>query len=176
MVNGPWPATGSVRLRGGSIAVRPQRLAGYARLLRDAAAEFAGIVPPLLGRLGTDPSLLAAALLDPAGALLSAELIAGCLVLLAASYLQCQLLSELLIAAAGSYQLADQLDRRMAPMLRAGEQLPAALLAGLAAGAGALPARRAARRAHRRPGAGRRRRPAAGERRRRLDGLGRPHR
>ncbi|HJQ01273.1 MAG TPA: hypothetical protein VJ851_06725 [Jatrophihabitans sp.] len=125
------PAIGAVRLRGGSITVLPQGLAGYARLLRDTAAELAGAVSPLLGRLDAEPSLLAAAVLDPAGALLIAELVAGCLVLLAAGYLHCQLLAELLLAAADSYQLADQLDRRMAPMLRAGGRLPAAVLAGL---------------------------------------------
>jgi hypothetical protein len=131
VVSGPWPATGSVRLRGGSISVRPAGLAGYARLLRDTAAELAGTVPALLCRLSSDPSLLAAGLLDPAGALLIAEAVAGCLALLAATCLRCQLLAELLIGAAGSYQLADQLDRRLAPVLRAGSQLPAALLAGL---------------------------------------------
>lgn len=133
---GPWPATGAVRLRGGGISVLPQGLAGYARLLRAAAAELAGTVPPLLCRLGTDPSLLAAGLLDPAGALLIAELVTGCLILLAAGYLQCQLLSELLLAAAGSYRLVDQLDRRIAPVLRAGVQLPAAVRAGLLPAAG----------------------------------------
>ncbi|HEX4727184.1 MAG TPA: hypothetical protein VH298_05270, partial [Jatrophihabitans sp.] len=113
----------------GSIAVLPDRLAGFARQLRDCAAELAANTPRL-ARLAAEPSLLAAAALDPAGALLVAELLAGCLALLGSSYLQCQLLAELVLAAASGYRLADQLDRRISPVLRAGRQLPVALLAG----------------------------------------------
>jgi pimeloyl-ACP methyl ester carboxylesterase len=111
------------------IAVVPDRLAGFARQLGDCAAELAADTPRL-ARLAAEPSLLAAAVLDPAGALLVAELLTGCLALLGSSYLQCQLLAELVLAAATGYRLADQLDRRIGPVLRAGRQLPAALLAG----------------------------------------------
>jgi hypothetical protein len=114
----------------GSIAVLPDRLAGFARLLRDSAAELAASTPRL-ARLAAEPSLLAAAVLDPTGALLTAELLAGCLALLGSNYLQCQLLAELVLAAAAGYRLADQLDRRISPVLRAGRQLPVALITGV---------------------------------------------
>lgn len=121
------------------IAVVPDRLAGFGRQLRDCAAELAASTPRL-ARLAYEPSLLAAAALDPAGALLVAELLAGCLALLGSSYLQCQLLAELVLAAAAGYRLADQLDRRLSPVLRAGRQLPVALVtgAGQLAGHGVL--------------------------------------
>jgi hypothetical protein len=113
-----------------AIAVEPDRLADYARRLRDCAAVLAAATPRLI-RVGADPGLLAAAPFDPVGAVLVAELLAGCLAMLGSAYLQCQLLAELLLTAAAGYQLADQLDRRIAPALRAGRQLPGALAAGL---------------------------------------------
>ncbi len=129
----------------GGIAVLPDRLTSFARLLRDSAAELAACTPRL-ARLAAEPSLLIAAALDPAGALLVAELLAGCLALLGSNYLQCQLLAELVFAAAAGYQLADQLDRRISPVLRAGRQLPVALItgAGQAARHGPLGGTRAA--------------------------------
>ena len=90
------------------------RLAGYARQLRDCAAELAAATPRLLRlgcrsqpagrrpvRSGRRPAGRRAARRLPGAARLG--------------HLQCQLLAELLLAAAAGYRLADQLDRRITP-------------------------------------------------------------
>ncbi|MEO6702282.1 MAG: hypothetical protein ABI140_06080, partial [Jatrophihabitantaceae bacterium] len=91
----------------------------------------------LLGRFSREPALVAGAALDPVGAGQLAELLARCLALLAVVTLESESLAALLAAAGRAYEAADQLDRRLQPLIEAGCRLPAALLA---AGSGHLQA------------------------------------
>ncbi|HEX8096238.1 hypothetical protein [Jatrophihabitans sp.] len=116
-----------------SIAADFEQLAAFASALDAAADSIAGVLAVLARCLG-DPALIGAAVLDPAGAAeilaLAGVATAGAAVALA----RCQSLSAVLRLAAGSYRAADELDRRVVPVLAAGYRLPRVLppLAGSA--------------------------------------------
>jgi hypothetical protein len=121
----------------GSIAADFEQLAAFASALDAAADSIAGVLAGL-ARCLADPAMIEAAVLDPAGA---AEIMALAGVATARAALAvagCQSLSSGLRLAAGSYRAADQLDRRVAPVLAAGYRLPSAVtaLAGSAAPSG----------------------------------------
>lgn len=117
----------SVQLYGGAISVDPTALAAYSSRLRHVADELAGTVLSGLTRLGTDPSALAAIALDPVGAVDVARLTARCLALTGLVVAGSTGLAGLLQAAAAAYRGVDRLDRHLLPVVRAGQQLPAAL-------------------------------------------------
>jgi hypothetical protein len=126
----------AVSVAGGidSIAADFEQLAALASAL-DAAAEWIAGMLARLARCLADPAMIEAAALDPAGA---AEIVALAGVATAEAALAlagCQALASGLRLAAGSYRAADELDRRLVPVLVAGYRLPRALapLAGPAA-------------------------------------------
>lgn len=120
--------SGPVTVRGGSgsIAADFEQLAAFASAL-DRAAEQVGGALRVLARCLAEPAMVAAAVLDPAGAAqilaLTGVATAGAAGVLAG----CQSIGAGLRLAAGSYRAADELDRRVAPVLAAGLRLPLAL-------------------------------------------------
>jgi hypothetical protein len=138
-----------VTISGGidSIAADFDQLAAFASALDGAADSIAGVLA-VLARCLADPAMIGAAVLDPVGAAeilaLAAATTAGGLATMAG----CQSIAAGLRWAAGSYRAADELDRRVAPVLTAGYRLPLALApltgpgpsgAGLQAGLSADP-------------------------------------
>ncbi len=133
-----------VTVRGGSdsIAADFEQLAEFASAL-DRAAEPVGGALRALGRCLADPAMLAAAVLDPAGAARIVALASVAMAETAAALAGCQSAASGLRLAAGSYRAADELDRRLVPVLAAGLRLPLALAAsdgGVQAGLSADPA------------------------------------
>ncbi len=135
--------SGSVIVHGGSdpIAADLEQLTALAAALDTAAGAIAGALH-LTVRCLADPALITAGVLDPAGA---AELLALAGVALAgtgAALASSESVALALRAAAASYRQADELDRRLRPVLVAGWRVPAALAA--LTGYPALPGRPAA--------------------------------
>jgi hypothetical protein len=120
----------AVTVAGGSdsIAADFEQLAALASAL-DAAADSIAGMPARLARCLADPAMVEAAVLDPAGAaeILARAGLATAVAALAAA--GCQALATGLRLAAGSYRAADELDRRVAPVLAAGYRLPWAVTA-----------------------------------------------
>ncbi len=111
----------------GSIAASFELLDHYAGQLMAACSELSRLVIPPVIRLGYDPVLVAAAVLDPVGAATTAEHSAACLAVLAVILAALECLQLELRAAARCYRAVDELDRRLRPVLRAAWQLPRAL-------------------------------------------------
>ena len=121
--------SGPITVRGGSasIAADIEQLAAFASALDRAAEQVGGTLRALASCLA-EPAMVPAAVLDPAGAAqilaLTGVAMAGAAGVLAG----CQSLAAGLRLAAGSYRAADELDRRLAPLLAAGLRLPLALM------------------------------------------------
>jgi hypothetical protein len=120
--------SGAVTVSGGvdSIATDFEQLAAFASALDRAADSIAGVLA-VLARCLADPAMIGAAVLDPAGAAeilaLASAATAGAVAMVAG----CQSIAAGLRLAARSYRAADELDRRVAPVLAAGYRLPQAL-------------------------------------------------
>jgi hypothetical protein len=134
--------SGSVTVRGGSdsIAADVEQLAAFASALDQAADPIAGALR-VLARCLAEPAMIAAAVLDPAGAAQVLALTGVAMAGAAGALAGCQSIAAGLRLAAGSYRAADEIDRRLAPVLAAGYRLPLALasLTGSAAAYSAAP-------------------------------------
>ncbi|HEV2885645.1 MAG TPA: hypothetical protein VGX49_01930 [Jatrophihabitans sp.] len=134
--------SGAVTVRGGSdsIAADVEQLATFAAVLDGAAGSVAGALR-VLAQCLADPAMISAAVLDPAGAAQILALVGVATAGAAGALAGCQSIAAGLRLAAGCYRAADELDRRLAPVLAAGYRLPLALapLTGRAAPSGGLP-------------------------------------
>lgn len=111
----------------GSIAADFEELTAFAAALEAAAGSITGALG-VLARCLADPALITAAALDPAGA---AQVLALATVAIAgagAAMAGCRSGAVGLNLAAAAYRGADELDRRVVPLLFAGYRLPGALL------------------------------------------------
>ena len=123
-----------------SIAADFEQLAAFATALEQAAGPISDALAVLASCLA-DPALLTAAVLDPVGA---AQILALATVTMAgtgAALAGCQSLAIGLRAAAASYREADELDRRVLPVLSAAFGLPQALTAVIEPSGDRLPVR-----------------------------------
>lgn len=127
--------TGSVSLRGGSTSISADsaQLIRYSERIGQIATQLARTVIPRLSRLTCDPAMALAATLDPVGAAAVVERTAVSMALLTAILAASTSLQAGLRSAAAAYRTADELDRRLLPLVQAGWQLPSALaVAGVA--------------------------------------------
>ncbi len=122
--------SGTVTVWGGadSIAVEAEQLIGFASALDGAAGSVAAGLR-LVTRCLSDPALIGAGLLDPAGGAEVLALAGVAMALAGAALAGCESLSAGLRTAAAAYREGDQLDRRVVPVLLAGYRLPLALAA-----------------------------------------------
>ena len=132
----------TVRGGAGSIAADFEELAAFAAALDGAAGCLAGVLR-VLARCLADPAMIAAAALDPAGAIEIVAVAGVATAGVAAALAGCHSVAAGLRLAAASYRAADALDRRVAPVLAAGYRLPRALgpLTGMPLRPGGLQAR-----------------------------------
>jgi PGAP1-like protein len=117
-----------ITVRGGSdsIAADFEQLAAFAAELDRATGAIVAALR-VLARCLTEPAMISAAVLDPVGATQIAALAGLATAGTTAALAGCQSVAAGLRLAAGSYRAADDLDRRLAPVLAAGLRLPLAL-------------------------------------------------
>ncbi|MEO7260320.1 MAG: hypothetical protein ABI047_03535 [Jatrophihabitantaceae bacterium] len=117
-----------VTVEGGSdsIAADLEQLAAFASAL-DGAVDPLGGALRALARCLADPAMIAAAVLDPAGAAEIVALAGVAMTGVASTLAGCQSIATGLRLAARSYRVADELDRRLRPVVTAGLRLPLAL-------------------------------------------------
>jgi pimeloyl-ACP methyl ester carboxylesterase len=118
----------AVTVRGGSdsIAADFEQLAAFATALDGATGPVTRALR-LLARCLTEPAMIRAGMLDPAGGAWIVALAGVTTAGAAAALAGCQSIAAGLRLAAGSYRAADDLDRRLAPVLAAGLRLPLVL-------------------------------------------------
>lgn len=120
--------SGAISVRGGSdsIAADFEQLAGFASVLDGATGAITSALR-VLARCLTEPAMISAAVLDPVGAAQIVALAGVATAGAAGALAACQSVAAGLRLAAGCYRAADELDRRLAPVLSAGLRLPPAL-------------------------------------------------
>ena len=118
----------AIAVSGGSdsIAADFEQLAGFASVLEGATGAIIGSLR-VLARCLTEPAMVSAAVLDPAGAAQVVALAGVATAGAAATLAGCRSVAVGLRLAAGGYRAADELDRRLAPLVAAGLGLPPAL-------------------------------------------------
>jgi hypothetical protein len=123
-----------ISVRGGSdsIAADFEQLAAFASALDGATGAITGALR-VLARCLTEPAIIGAAVLDPVGAAQIVALAGVATAGAAAALAGCRSVADGLRLAAGCYRAADDLGRRLVPVLAAGLRLPRVLtpLAGL---------------------------------------------
>jgi len=118
-----------VRGGSGSIAADVEQLAAFATVL-DGVADSLAAGLRVLGHCLAEPAMIAAAALDPVGAAQVAAQVGIATAGTAAALADCAAVAAGLRLATGGYRAADELDRRLAPAVAAGLDLPAALVPG----------------------------------------------
>ncbi len=118
-----------ITVRGGSnsIAADFEQLAAFAAVLDGATGAIAAALR-VLARCLSEPAMISAAVLDPLGAAQIAALVGVATAGTTAALAGCQSVAAGLRLAAGCYRAADDLDRRLLPVLTAGLRLPPALV------------------------------------------------